>query len=176
MSLPLSFSSVAAWRSVLGDWRIRLVVAVLVLLAVAACAVVLLAPRDRGVAAVTTTATVRVETPDATVVDTLVTVPETCVITDAVGVQHTLEGGVALCALDTAATWWGFDYAVQDTDFGLFLSEVAGQSQTESLFWLYRVNGVSPMDGLADHTLAEGDELLLTFRSPATELWVMLSV
>ena len=105
---------------------------------------------------------VRIETPQGNIWNGQVGAAG-CTITDSGGVDHTLAGPKAACALKAAATAGGFSYSFADYGWGLYLTEAGGVSSDASNYWLYRVNYISPPVGLADYDLADGDQLLLAF-------------
>ncbi len=159
----------------LASVRVRAVGIILVLLASAAGLSLFFAPRGRSEAVNTVTASIRIEAPDRTIANTDVIVSG-CMVTDTEGNPHTFEKPTALCALQTVSEQWGFSYVAQHSDFGLFLTEIDGAKQTDTDFWLYRVNGASPSVGLAAYDLRDGDAVLLTLGAwPSTPLNLELS-
>jgi outer membrane protein assembly factor BamB len=65
----------------------------------------------------------------------------------------------ALGALDAAAVKGGFNYTLQETEWGLFLYSIGGIAYNETSWdsWLYSVNGVAAEVGAADYSLEDGD-------------------
>tara|TARA_Y100000310_G_C20685889_1_gene818974 strand:- start:433 stop:2178 length:1746 start_codon:yes stop_codon:yes gene_type:complete len=53
-----------------------------------------------------------------------------------------------------------YTYTIEDTAFGPYLSEVAGEAAEGLEGWLYLVDYVSPPIGAADYVLVEGEEVL----------------
>lgn len=105
---------------------------------------------------------VRIETPAMTVDSTQVPV-DGCTIRDSAGVDHVLTGPKAACALVAAAQQGGYSYSFDDFGWGLYLTQINGVISDASNYWLYRVNFSSPPVGLADYSLSDGDELLISY-------------
>lgn len=112
-----------------------------------------------------TSVRVRIETPDKTIFDQTVAVPNGCTIKDKDGKDHALSGAKAACALDAAAKSGGFNYEFANGSFGLFLEKISTYSGTTSFFWVYRVNYKMPPVGMADYSLGGNDQLLVSFGS-----------
>lgn len=107
--------------------------------------------------------TVRIETADATIYSGDVYIPDSgCTVTDNDGAEHEVDGAAALCALAEAATLGGFDYVVQDSSYGLYLTEVDGQAATDTDYWSFFVNYTAATVGLAEYELKNGDEMILS--------------
>lgn len=110
-----------------------------------------------------TQTTVRIETAADTIFNGEVYVADSgCTVTDSAGVAHDVAGAVALCALNEAATLGGFDYVLQDSSFGLYLTEIDGQAATDTAYWSFFVNYTSATVGLAEYELENGDEMILS--------------
>ena len=140
---------------------LRLVVSLLVCLSFLGGLQMLLVPSTVE-AADNPSVEVRIETPARTIWDGQVDAAG-CTITDADGIDHVITGPKAACALDAAATQGGFSYIFLNSAWGLYLTSVDGVASDASNYWLYRVNYISPLVGLADYDLLDGDELLLSF-------------
>jgi hypothetical protein len=100
------------------------------------------------------TINVRVEGEDENIWYGTVTVNDST-ITDDEDNEHYLEQPTALGALDEAAEEGEFSYVVQDTAYGLYLYSVDGEVPVDLAGWMYRVDYVSPLVGLADFILDE---------------------
>ncbi|MFY9131538.1 MAG: PQQ-binding-like beta-propeller repeat protein, partial [Candidatus Methanoculleus thermohydrogenotrophicum] len=72
---------------------------------------------------------------------------------------YTINQTSALGALDAAATKGGFNYTIQETEWGLFLYSIGGITYNETSWdsWLYSVNEVPAEVGAADYHLKDGD-------------------
>jgi len=105
---------------------------------------------------------VRIETPARTIDSTEVSV-DGCTIKDSSGVDHVLTGPKVACALAAAAQQGGYSYTFDDYGWGLYLTGIDGVASDASNFWLYRVNYISPMWGMADYDMSSGDELLVSY-------------
>jgi len=69
-------------------------------------------------------------------------------------------GPTALDVVKNAAELCGYDYTIDDTSFGPYLTRI-GQDTAQGLIgWLYLINDQSPSVGAADYTLVEGDQVL----------------
>lgn len=109
--------------------------------------------------------TVIIKTPETVIFTGDVLLFSGCDITDSTGIVHQITGPKAICALDQASSIGGFTYTVEDSDFGLYLTEVAEIPADASNFWLYKVNGVSPFVGIDSYDLSPGDTILFYFAS-----------
>ena len=111
----------------------------------------------------TVTANVRIEGKDDTVWCGNVTFSSSVLFaTD--GSIHYLNEPTALGALDEADKLGGFGYVLDNTVYGLYVPEVAGEQAFDWNGWMYRVNYVMPpWVGAADYTLADNDEALWFF-------------
>ncbi|HBY73678.1 MAG TPA: hypothetical protein DEG44_03240, partial [Candidatus Kerfeldbacteria bacterium] len=120
--------------------------------------------------------TVRIETADDTIYSGDVYIPDSgCTVTDHEGNDHDIDGAAAICALNEAATLGGFDYVLQDSSFGLYLTEVDEQAATDTDYWSFFVNYTAASVGLAEYTLENGDEMILSlggYPNSALELQV----
>ena len=110
----------------------------------------------------TVTANVRIEGQDETVWTGDVTFSSS-VLTTTDGSIHYLNEPTALGALDEADKLGGFGYVLVDYGWGLYVSEVAGESAIGWDGWMYRVDYASPWVGAADYTLADDDKVLWYF-------------
>lgn len=108
----------------------------------------------------------RIEGPDATLVDTAIDLPVDCELTDSADETHTFETHVAICALDVAheeglisefnVTDWGFAFALDS------IADIANAADwSES--WILRVNSALSDVGIDQVVLDESDELLFTY-------------
>ena len=71
-----------------------------------------------------------------------------------------VAAATALEIVENGAQICGYDYLIESTGFGPYLTAI-GDDQAEGLNgWLYRVNYQSPAVGAADYQLAAGDEVL----------------
>ncbi|MGB4578560.1 MAG: DUF4430 domain-containing protein, partial [Methanoculleus sp.] len=72
---------------------------------------------------------------------------------------YTISRTSALGALDAATAKGGFNYTIQETDFGPFLYSIGDIAYNETSWdsWLYSVNGVPAEVGAADYSLTDGD-------------------
>ncbi|HDM44967.1 MAG TPA: hypothetical protein ENG07_00530, partial [Candidatus Bathyarchaeota archaeon] len=77
------------------------------------------------------------------------------IVVDVNGVEHYLSKPTALGALDKAAEVGGFNYRVEETAFGLYVSSIAGEAASGERGWLYRVDYVMSWVGSGDFILGE---------------------
>lgn len=107
---------------------------------------------------------VRIQTPTEEVFSDWISVPDGCSLKDTDGVKHTLTDFVAVCALDAFSEQENVSLDVQNSSYGLYLSGIGSdlEDSTQSWYWMYRVNNISPSVGLDSYVLADGDELLVT--------------
>ncbi len=105
----------------------------------------------------------RVETADETVYAGDVYISsDGCAVRDTDGVKHQIDGAAAVCALKAAATLGGFEYALQDSSYGLYLTSVDGHAATSADYWSFFVNYTVASTGLTDYTLSNGDNVILS--------------
>jgi len=90
-------------------------------------------------------------------------------------VSYRIEGSLSqLCAgevnaetalevIENASSDCGYTYTIQDTDWGPYLSEVAGDAAEGLSGWLYFVNWQSGNVGAADYILSSGDFVLWNY-------------
>jgi len=69
------------------------------------------------------------------------------IIVDDTGNKHYFTEPTALGALDKAAELGGFNYKVQQTEWGLYLYSVAGEGAAGTKGWMYRVDYSMPWVG-----------------------------
>ncbi len=106
---------------------------------------------------------VRIETADDTIYSGSVYISDDgCTVSDADGVEHDITGAKAVCALNEAATLGGFDYILEDSSYGLYLTTVAEQAADAVDYWSFFVNYTSASVGLADYDLTDGDSIILS--------------
>lgn len=90
-----------------------------------------------------------------------------CQVTDSAGVEHDIDGAKAICALTGVGQAGAFEYSVDYFEgIGLFLNSVneyATDSVNYSEYWTFFVNYAGAEVGLADYTVSNGDEVLLSF-------------
>src|SRR3989338_3991587 len=119
---------------------------------------------------------VRIETATDTIYSGDVYISDSgCTVTDNDGNDHAIAGPAAVCALNEAATWGGFDYVLQDSSFGLYLTEIDEQAANDIDYWSFFVNYTAASVGLAEYTLENGDEMILSlggYPNSALELQV----
>lgn len=107
---------------------------------------------------------VRIEAPGETIDSRTVYIPDTgCTVKDSSGVEHTIEGAKAICALQQAAAEGEYSYAVQNSDWGLYLNGIGKHTATASQYWLYYVDFASASAGIADQEMKDGQQLLFVF-------------
>ncbi|MCD6530068.1 PKD domain-containing protein, partial [Candidatus Bathyarchaeota archaeon] len=75
------------------------------------------------------------------------------IIVDTKGTQHYLNASTALGALDKAAELGGFNYKVEETAYGLYVTSIAGEEAAGMKGWLYRVDYIMPWVGAGDFIL-----------------------
>ncbi|MFA6475620.1 MAG: DUF4430 domain-containing protein [Patescibacteria group bacterium] len=85
-----------------------------------------------------------------------------CSIRDTNGTRHVITGAKAVCALKQAASLGGFAYDIQDSSYGLYLTSLADQIAIGSDYWSFIVNYTPASVGLADYTVQNGDEIILS--------------
>lgn len=120
----------------------------------------------------------RIQTPEGELFHDWLSVPKNCTVMDTTGIQHELTDHAALCAVQVFADQTGETVEVENSSYGLFLSGIAQHDQdtAQGLFWLYRVNDVSPFVGLDAYALADQDAVLLTLGAwPSSPVEVSLS-
>lgn len=111
---------------------------------------------------------IRIEGPDYTITNERISVPYNCDIVDSTGATTTLEGYVAICALNEAlhdkkidsyqVTNWGFAFAL-DSINGIYNAFDWSES------WILRVNNALSDVGIDQTKLDKDDELLFTYGS-----------
>jgi hypothetical protein len=136
-------------------------------LRIAACAVLLFGASAHSVAATDyIDVNVVVVNGDDIVLDSTEYIPDSgCTITDNSGTDHTLDGAVALCALNAAAQSAGLTLDVSDSSYGLFLNGI-GDTISDShnaWYWTYYVNGDFALQGIADTDMTSGDNLTFAY-------------
>ncbi|MDP3883033.1 MAG: prenyltransferase/squalene oxidase repeat-containing protein [Candidatus Staskawiczbacteria bacterium] len=77
--------------------------------------------------------------------------------------QGSVAGPTALDIVKNAAVICGFDYNIEETQYGPYLTAIAGEDASGLMGWLYLVNFMSPSVGSADYNLEQGDEVLWYF-------------
>lgn len=106
---------------------------------------------------------VRVETADATIYSGDVYISsDGCSVKDTDGVRHEINGAMAVCALKAAATLGGFDYDLQDSSYGLYLTGVADEVASGVDYWSFFVNYSVAATGLTDYEVSNGDTIILS--------------
>lgn len=120
--------------------------------------------------------TVRIETADDTIYSGDVYIADDgCTVQDADGGKHTITGAKAICALKEAATLGGFEYVLEDSSYGLYLTTVDEQAADAVDYWSFFVNYTSASVGLAEYDLTDGDSMILSlggYPNSALELTV----
>lgn len=105
----------------------------------------------------------RVETADETVYAGDVYISsDGCTVRDTDGEKHTIAGAAAICALKAAATLGGFEYELQNSSYGLYLTSVDGQAASSSDYWSFFVNYTVAATGLSDYELSNEDSVILS--------------
>lgn len=106
----------------------------------------------------------RIQTPAGELFHDWVSVPKNCTVKDTTGLEHELTQHPALCAVQAFADQESNALDIENSSYGLFLSGIGeyDQDTSQGLYWLFRVNNVSPSVGLDAYTLADQDALLLT--------------
>lgn len=74
-----------------------------------------------------------------------------------------VEGDTALEILENGAEICGYEYHLQQTDWGPYLDRINNDGAEGQIGWLYRVNWLSPQVGAADYRLETGDEVLFYY-------------
>ena len=74
--------------------------------------------------------------------------------------QPTLKADNALHALDVASTAGEFHYALTESSFGRYVSQIGKYAAAGTSGWAFKVNGVSPPVGADQVALKDGDVLL----------------
>jgi|GEM_PF-638651 len=69
----------------------------------------------------------------------------------------------ALEVIEKGALVCGYEYVIEDTDFGPYLSSLAGEDAEGMDGWMYFVNWLSPSVGAGDYILDSGDKVLWYF-------------
>ncbi|MDZ4232148.1 MAG: prenyltransferase/squalene oxidase repeat-containing protein [Candidatus Pacearchaeota archaeon] len=80
-----------------------------------------------------------------------------------------VKAATALEAVEAGSLQCGYSYVIENTDFGSYLSSVAGETAQGVSGWLYRVNWISPSIGAADFDLVQGDSLLWHYGIGSTQ-------
>lgn len=109
---------------------------------------------------------VRIEAGSETIYNNTVYISDGgCVVVDAAEVERNLSGFNALCALEAASQDGDFEYSGTYGDYGYFLSSISSYETPMdfSEYWGTYANVISLSSSLDMTTLADGDELLLTF-------------
>ena len=112
-----------------------------------------------------TIVSVRIETPDKTLFNKQMSVPDGCTVKDKTGKEHQISGAKVICALEAAAKEGGLSYELESSSFGLFLDKINTYDGNATSFWLYRVNDKLASVGVADYTVASNDRVLFSFGS-----------
>lgn len=106
-----------------------------------------------------------------------------CTVTDSAGVEHTVEGAKAVCALNSASQSGGVPLDLSSSSYGLFLNGVgdASSDYNRLWFWSFFLNGEMAWQGVADQEVSDGDSIVLTYgywdpvNSPLSPLTLELS-
>lgn len=61
-----------------------------------------------------------------------------------------------------AARSAGFIYETKQFDFGVLVTSINGQSQTNTQYWKYEINGVFASKGISEQTINAGDTIVWT--------------
>jgi len=77
--------------------------------------------------------------------------------------QGSVAGPTAMDVVKNAAVICDFDYDIEETQFGPYLTAIGSDAASGSAGWLYLVDFVSPPVGAADYNLSQGDEVLWYF-------------
>ncbi len=110
------------------------------------------------------TVTVRIETPDNTIFSDVVYVADDgCMVTDSAGIEHTITQAVALCALEAAAQNGDFEYTVDDSNYGLYLSAIKNSEATATEYWLFDINYQAATAGVTEVVVTNGDHVLFKY-------------
>ncbi len=119
-----------------------------------------------GRSAFAQTVNLRIEGPETTILDSLVSLPETCEVLDSSGATSTFDGKKAICALQKAeeeglvegfsVTNWGFAFSLDS------INGISNASDWSEL-WIIRKNFALSDLGIDGLELSQDDELLLTF-------------
>lgn len=67
-----------------------------------------------------------------------------------------VSAATALAVVEHAASQCGYDYTIEQTGFGRYLSRIAADTAAGLSGWRYRVNGALPSVGAADYALVSG--------------------
>ncbi len=86
-----------------------------------------------------------------------------CTVTDNQGVEFDFSEPTALCALDLAALYGGFDYELINSSFGLYLNGIDGYTGEGWEYWSFYIDYQYATNGLADYVVESGDDILLSF-------------
>lgn len=105
----------------------------------------------------------RIEGPANTFLNTAVSVPFSCEVTDNTGATSTYGGYKAICALQTVQEQGLINYQVTDWGFGLFVDNINDIGGGENMFWSLYINNSASMQGVADLELNEGDKMLMSY-------------
>lgn len=106
-------------------------------------------------------AELRIETADKTIYDGTV-YTNGCTVTDSEGGEHVYAMATALCALDMASQLGEFDYVVQDSSFGLYISAIDGVEATTD-YWSFFTNYEYATIGAADYELKQDDAIIFSY-------------
>jgi len=90
----------------------------------------------------------------------------TFTVTATSGKTYTVSWRTALGALKAASEQKGFSFVIKETDWGPFVSCIAGKCEGDegaTSGWMYQVNGNTPMKGAHEYGVKEGDQVVWYF-------------
>lgn len=73
------------------------------------------------------------------------------------------EGDTVLEVIKDAAVSCGYSYNIEDTAYGSYLNKINNEEASGTSGWMYFVNYTSPLVGMSDYFLGDGDEILLYY-------------
>lgn len=110
----------------------------------------------------------RIEGPTNTLLNTTISVPETCAVIDAATTTpHNFSGYKAICALQTAQENGLLTYQVTDWGWGFSLDKINETTNATdwSQMWIIRINNAAASTGIDGLVLNSNDNLLITYGS-----------
>ena len=97
----------------------------------------------------------------------IVYLPEgTFTLTAMEGKTYSIDWRTAMGALKAASDQGGFSFSVKETDWGPFVSCIAGKCEKSDgpmSGWMYQVNGIIPAVGAHEYKVSQGDEVVWYF-------------
>lgn len=96
----------------------------------------------------------------------------TFTLTAPTGKTYTINWRTALGALKAASEQKGFSFKIKETNWGPFVSCIAGKCEGDegaTSGWMYQVNGNTPMVGAHEYNVVEGEQVVWYFSRSMSE-------